>query len=239
MNSYVTFARDAGAFYMPVHPNQPLVGLKTKSPRGKRRVAKYYINFPLLAENAGRLEKIAEAMLALSGSADVYCGIPTGGKQIANLIALRTGHENAFLEKVLFRDSYELQISKEDEVLYGNKRVIIVEDVVSTGATLEEAISLITGTGACVVGCISFWDRSIRGIQKIGIFPHSSLVKFPIQTWEEDDPEVAKDVADDNVVWDPKKHWSVLQMAMEGKLAPNFKLAHYILAENYRQNFFA
>lgn len=65
------------------------------------------------------------------------------------------------------------------------QKVLVVEDVITTGGSVKEVIDLALQEGAQVVGAASFVDRS-RGQVDLGV-PLTSLVSVNIETFEKED----------------------------------------------------
>lgn len=220
---YIKLARQCGAVYQRQNPTQPLVGLKTKDPNGRRRVSDGMVNFGIIAANPEVFQKVVEGMIttiafniSLFSEVDAICGIPTGGLQIARRIAEIEKKPLIEIEKVKMGDSGEYELRLVGSPDLQGKNVVVVEDVVSTGLTCAEAVWLLLQREAHVFGCAAFCDRSQEGMTGIqacpsGWRPLCSLVKLPMRGWSEDDPEVAEDIRKGRVIWDPKQLWSYLR----------------------------
>lgn len=62
------------------------------------------------------------------------------------------------------------------------ERVLVVEDVITTGGSTRECISALTANGANVVAAASIIDRS-NGVADVGV-PRTSLVKIAVPSYE-------------------------------------------------------
>ncbi|MEI6530609.1 MAG: phosphoribosyltransferase family protein [bacterium] len=70
-------------------------------------------------------------------------------------------------------------------VLDPEEKVLVIEDVITTGGSLMEAIDVCKKYGANVVGAGAIIDRSIRPLG-FGV-PTSSLLRLEIQTWKKEE----------------------------------------------------
>ncbi|HET9870022.1 MAG TPA: orotate phosphoribosyltransferase, partial [bacterium] len=66
------------------------------------------------------------------------------------------------------------------------ERLFAVEDVITTGGSVKEAIGVVRGLGADVVGVGSLIDRS-GGADKAFDVPMKALVTLAVESWEEKD----------------------------------------------------
>ena len=62
------------------------------------------------------------------------------------------------------------------------ERILVVEDVITTGGSTRECIDVLTGHGAQIVGAASIVDRS-NGKADVGV-PRISLITLDVQTYE-------------------------------------------------------
>ena len=111
-----------------------------------------------------------------------------GGLVIGQEVARQLGSRFVFLEKV--DDKLELRrnfsISPSDNVL-------LVEDVVTRGGRVFEALNILKGTGAEVLGVTSLVDRSVEKLS-FGV-PFQPLMKMEFPTYRVDElPEQLKKI---------------------------------------------
>lgn len=130
------------------------------------------LQFPRYVEIVGR-----EIIRYFSGEKiDVVVGPAIGGIILAYEVARQLGVRMAFTEreegKMVFRRDFELK--KED-------RVLIVEDVVTTGASVEEVIKRVEETEAQIVGIGVLVDRS--GKKATFSYPFHPLLEIEAQTY--------------------------------------------------------
>jgi orotate phosphoribosyltransferase len=88
---------------------------------------------------------------------DVVVGPTTGGVILAHEVGRQLGTRAAFAER---EDGIAGRRFRRGEPLRAADRVLVVDDVLSTGASVEETISAVRATGARVVKVAVLVDRS-------------------------------------------------------------------------------
>ena len=71
------------------------------------------------------------------------------------------------------------------------ERVLIVEDIVTTGGSVEEVIEAVRAFGGVPVGIGMLVDRS-GGTVNFGAVPHKALLHLTVQTFSPDDCPLCK-----------------------------------------------
>jgi len=87
-----------------------------------------------------------------------------------------------------------------DKVLDG-KRVFIIEDVITTGGSIEKTNKAIRDNGGIVVGVISIWNRSGWRLNNC---ENLSLINRPVESWEPDKCPLCNDPNNRIPLRDPK-----------------------------------
>lgn len=102
--------------------------------------------------NPELLKRVAEKMIPLlPAHAEVLAGLELGGVPIATAISLATGMPAAFVRKQA--KDYGTCLAVEGSYVAG-KRVVLIEDVITTGGAVVEAVKLVEAAGGNVVGII-------------------------------------------------------------------------------------
>ena len=138
-----------------------------------------------------RAERLARALAAklhhdVAANADTIVSPAMGGVIIGHEMGRALGKPAMFLErpegKFEFRRGFKLRPHTE---------VLLVEDVVTTGLSSNEAIDAIEEAGGLVIGACSLVDRS-GGKAEFGV-PYTSLIRIDIPTYNAEDlpPELA------------------------------------------------
>ena len=98
------------------------------------------------------LARVASAMLALvPGDAEVLAGLELGGVPIATAMSLQSGKSAAFVRKEA--KAYGTCLAVEGGSVQGRK-VVMIEDVISTGGAVRDAYHQLTAAGAEVLGVV-------------------------------------------------------------------------------------
>lgn len=118
---------------------------------GKRAIAK-----------GSRYELVAEALVALTQQAgvefDAVGGMTMGADPIAVAVAVRTDAWWFSVRKVAKKHGKQKRI--EGTELTGDMRVLLVDDVITTGGSTLTALEAVQETGASVVFVTTLVDRS-------------------------------------------------------------------------------
>ncbi|MFH1778913.1 MAG: orotate phosphoribosyltransferase [Candidatus Omnitrophota bacterium] len=137
--------------------------------------------------------ELAKKFSAKGGSAsggsgkkiDVVIGPALGGIVVAYEVARAVGVKGIFAEreegKMVLRRGFK--INPDD-------RVLVVEDVTTTGGSVKEVIDLMRSYGAKIVGVGAIIDRS-SGKVEFGI-PFKTLVKLNIKTYQPENCPLCK-----------------------------------------------
>lgn len=98
------------------------------------------------------LKRVAKKMVPLlPDCAEVLAGLELGGVPIATAISLDTGIPTAFVRKKAKDYGTCLAVEGVD---VARKRVVLIEDVITTGGAVVEAVKLVEAAGGNVVGIV-------------------------------------------------------------------------------------
>jgi len=148
-----------------------------------------FIDWSTIGRSSSRLMLIAtcmadmveEVLNDLDTNVDVVVGVAVNGVPFANVVAYQYGVELA----VMHPGKHQTEIGKHQPVQptmsenYADvkgKRCVIVDDVVTTGSTMEEAIKLIEDHGGETVAIAVMLDK--RGSDTINTVPVRALIKL-------------------------------------------------------------
>ncbi len=142
-----------------------------------RHSDRYIEKFRLL-EHPAALDAVAGAMAEGIDPAevDVVLGAAVGGILIAGAVARMLDRRIMFTERVdgrmTLRRGFELHPAD---------RVLVVEDIVSTGGSVRELLALVQAAGAQVQQVACLVDRSADGLKLTP--PAKTLLRLPIASW--------------------------------------------------------
>jgi orotate phosphoribosyltransferase len=151
-----------------------------------------YLQCARLLMDPKRAEKMARALAAklpdgVRQSIDVVVSPAMGGVIIGHEMGRALGKPAIFVERP--QGKFELRRGFR---LDPGQRVLLVEDVVTTGLSSREAIAAVEEAGGKVVAAASLVDRS-NGSADLGV-PYTPLIRIDVPAYEEDDlpPELAQ-----------------------------------------------
>lgn len=117
---------------------------------------------------------------------DVVVGPAMGAVIMAYEVSRHLGVPNYFTE----RENGEMALRRGFEIKPG-ERILVVEDVITTGGSVKEVIKLLTEMGGEVIGVGSIVDRS-NGTADFGV-PFSSVIKIDVEAYEADECPLCKE----------------------------------------------
>jgi len=147
---------------------------------------------PLLAEPEA-FEAVIDALTAAGaelGPVDAVLGIEARGFIVGAPVALRLGAGFVPLRKAgklpyeTLSVSYELEygtatVEMHADALEPGERVLVVDDLLATGGTLEAAADLVAQAGASVAGhVVAIELPALGGRARVGDIPFRSLASF-------------------------------------------------------------
>ena len=141
-----------------------------------------YIEKFRLLENPIALDKICSTMADLykNQKIDLVVSAAIGGILIAGGVGRHLNVKHIFSERVggkmCFKRGFDIK---------EKQNVLIVEDIVTTGGSINEIIDLVEKYDSEIVGIVSIVDRNDK--KKIFNYPYETLLNFPVQSWDEDE----------------------------------------------------
>ena len=136
--------------------------------------------FEFPAYSAEFCAKLAYAFKESDERIDAVAGPAIGGIIMAYESARALGVRNLFAE----RENGVMTLRRGFKAAKG-ERVLVVEDVITTGGSVKELISLLREMGAVIAGVGSVVDRS-GGKADFGV-TFRSIVSMDIKTWDEEE----------------------------------------------------
>lgn len=112
-----------------------------------------------------------------------------GALVIGHEVARALGVRSIFTERNSETDAMEL---RRGFTLEKGEKVLAVEDIVTTGKSIKECISVLRALGADLVGVGCLVDRTGGEAQKLFDVPLTSLASLRVESWEEKDCPLCK-----------------------------------------------
>ena len=139
----------------------------------------YYIDCRLTTMSAAGMVLIGqlglEAIRTAGWTADAIGGLTMGADPVAYAIAAASAHAGTPIDAFSVRK--EAKGHGTGQQIEGNFRpgakVVVVEDVITSGGSAEKAIAAVTAAGAQVLGVLAVVDREQGGRQKLEAAGHS------------------------------------------------------------------
>lgn len=140
--------------------------------RSGRVSSTYFDKYRFEAEPALLKRVAAEMIPLLPARSEVLAGLELGGVPIATAISLATGLPAAFVRKKA--KDYGTCLAVEGGGVDG-KRVVLIEDVITTGGAVADAVRLVREAGAEVIGVVcAIWRGD--GAPRISALPNLSVI---------------------------------------------------------------
>lgn len=139
-----------------------------------------YLQCALILAHPARAEELGRALAAkLPAKPDLVVSPAMGGLMIGHEVARALGVRHYFAERV-----EGVMTLRRGFALAPGERVVVVEDVVTTGKSTREVFDVIRAAGAQVSAACSIVDRS-EGRAALGV-PYAALWTVSVPTWTPD-----------------------------------------------------
>lgn len=133
-------------------------------------------------------EQLCKAMASrfADQSIEVVVGPVTGGVLLAHEVGKALGTRAIFTE----RENGKMTLRRGFQIAKG-ERVLIVEDIVTTGGSIKEVVEVVKAHGGIPVAIGMLVDRS-GGKAGFGEVPHQALLRLDVTTFEPTDCPLCK-----------------------------------------------
>lgn len=137
-----------------------------------------YLQCALVLQHPRHAETLGRALAAaVAAEVDLVASPAMGGLIIGHEVARALGVRHIFAE----RDAERRMTLRRGFSVRPGERVLIVEDVITTGGSTMEVAGLLRGLGAEVPAAASIIDRS-GGAAELGV-PRVALATLAVETW--------------------------------------------------------
>ena len=128
---------------------------------------------PEIVEEVGK--QMAKAVKGID--VDVVLGAAIGGILISSATGKAFGKKGIFAERV----DGELTLRRGFKLAFGD-RVLVVEDIITTGGSVQELLNIVKSCGAQPAAVVCLTDRTVDGIDFE--CPTKALIRFPAVSWD-------------------------------------------------------
>ena len=137
----------------------------------------YFEKFRIL-ENPTALDDVCREMaeIVIDQKIELILGAAIGGILIAGGVGRHLGVKHIFSERV----NGKMELRRGFSIEKG-QRLIIVEDIITTGGSVVELIELAKEKGAKVIHVVNLVDRSSKRVD-FGV-PATALITIPSESW--------------------------------------------------------
>ena len=141
----------------------------------------YFEKFRVL-ENPTSLNKVCREMAEIvkNQNIELVLGAAIGGILIAGGVGRHLSVKHIFSERV----KGKMELRRGFSITKG-ERVVIVEDILTTGGSVVELFELAERHGAEIIHIVNLVDRSIHEVDFA--VPSTTLLKLPSESWEVED----------------------------------------------------
>lgn len=148
-----------------------------------------YLQCARIFRNTKYSEELCSALAELFSDSNVQLviGPAMGAVQMAYEVSRHIGCENFFTE----RDENGAMALRRGFVVEPGQRVLVVEDVVTTGGSVKEVIELVKKAGGVVAGVGSIVDRT-GGKIDFGV-PFRAVYSADVTSWEAEECPLCKE----------------------------------------------
>jgi orotate phosphoribosyltransferase len=129
----------------------------------------YYVDLRTLVSRPRLFERLVDSYIGMMKSIgmdfDVVAGVETAGIPIATLISFKTNTPMVYVRSGEREHGTGRLVEGE---LQAGSRVVVVDDVLTTGGSIMSAVKSINASGGRVVYALVFLDRLQNGAKRLG-----------------------------------------------------------------------
>ena len=146
-----------------------------------------YIEKFRILENPRALDDVCRGMAKVvkNKNVDLVLGAAIGGILISGGVGRHLGVKHIFCERVNGRMKLRRGFS-----ILNSQRIVIVEDIITTGGSVMELIELVEEQSAEIVLVVNLVDRSFGDVD-FGV-PYKALLTIPSESWEPENCPLCK-----------------------------------------------
>jgi len=145
------------------------------------KLSPYYIDLRLIPSFPGGMKKVISIYASIAndeigaGNFERIAGIPTAGMPFASVLAYKLSKPFLYVREAAKTHGRERRI---EGVLSPGDRVLLVDDLITSGKSIVEAANILRGEGGMVSDALVLIDREEGGFEnlsKVGVKLHSFM----------------------------------------------------------------
>ena len=159
-----------------------------------------YVNKRALTQAPSALHKIAQLMSMYATphkeSCQLVIGPADGAITLSFALALCLSQEqernvqHTFAAKQRYVDpsgfTDRFAFNNADSELITGKRIVLVEDILTTGESLKKVVDLVKAQGGIPIGACAIWNRNAVTAEHLGVPVLHSLIEVQLESWPPD-----------------------------------------------------
>lgn len=159
-----------------------------------------YINKDALYPHTGYASKLGEAMARamVPWRPEVVVSPALGGIVLTQWSAYHASQQSGQEILAVYAEKVEgpekkFAFTRGYDKLVAGRRVVVVEDNLTTGGSVRRVVELVRETGGDVVGVVAMLNRGGVDIQAVGNPPHfEAIIEADLKSWPADECELCK-----------------------------------------------
>ncbi|MCH2183467.1 MAG: hypothetical protein MK108_15825 [Mariniblastus sp.] len=132
-------------------------------------------------------ELLAEACATLHPAPQVICGPAIGGLICAQVTALAMNLPFVFAERVWHDDQQTFELHRGFDEFVAGKEVLVVDDVINTGFSIQLAIDSVRAAGGTVNSAATWINRGNVYAEELGVETFVYLDEIKLPSWPADE----------------------------------------------------
>ena len=123
---------------------------------------------------------------------NIITGPATAGAVLAAALAITQNKAFIYPEKKIYDENgnFDMKFYRGYDKVMKRKRILLIEDIITTGNSVQKTIDSIEHNGGRLVGVIAIWNRSGWEPSNYKI---ESLINDPVDSWEPDECPLCKE----------------------------------------------
>jgi orotate phosphoribosyltransferase len=148
-----------------------------------------YVNKDALTRHPAQTELIAELLAVIVNRHEIIVSPAYGAIVLGQRVAYHTGSLFIFAEKA---EDETFLIKRGNQLLLPEKSICIVEDILTTGSSVQKVVDLVSTLGGDVTTVLALCNRGGVTAEAIGVPKLRVLLDLPMETYTEEECPLCK-----------------------------------------------